>query len=154
MMKSYGAVTISGYIKNFPPNVQTKLKKLREVIKSAAPGATETISYRMPTFKLKGNLVHFAAYEKHIGFYPTPSAIKAFKRELSGYATSKGAIQFPLSGGIPHDLVKRIVQFRVMEKTGMTKGIITTCSRGHKFYKSAKVPSCPICWPGKYKKKT
>ena len=87
---------IDDYIATFPKNVQHTLRELRSVIKESAPEAEETISYGMPTFKLNGNLVHFAAYEKHIGFYPTPSAILAFKEELSIYKQSKGGVQFPI----------------------------------------------------------
>jgi uncharacterized protein YdhG (YjbR/CyaY superfamily) len=115
--------TIDEYIANFPEEVQGKLKKLRETIQKAAPDAVEKISYQMPTFALHGNLVHFAAYKKHIGFYPTPSGIEKFKQELSGYKSSKGAVQFPLDQPIPYDLVRQIVTFRVREnlERGATK---------------------------------
>lgn len=106
---------IDDYISTFPQNIQEILQKLRKTISKAAPNAEETISYQMPTFKLKRNLVHFAAYKNHIGFYPTPSAIEAFKKELSSYETSKGTIKFPLNKPIPFDLVKRIVEFRLRE---------------------------------------
>lgn len=107
--------TIDEYIATFPKNVQVILEKLKQVIRDSAPEAKEAISYQMPTFKLKGNLVHFAAYKKHIGLYPTPSAIETFKEELSDYETSKGAIRFPLDKPLPFDLIKRIVKFRVEE---------------------------------------
>ncbi len=107
--------TIDAYIAGFPPDVQTKLKELRAVIKTAAPEAGEKISYQMPTFTLKGNLVHFAAYKNHIGFYPTPSGIEKFKKELSIYESSKGTVRFPLDKPIPYDLISRIVVFRVQE---------------------------------------
>lgn len=107
--------TIDEYIAGFPANVQAILQKLRQVIKAAAPAAQEAISYRMPTFKLKGNLVHFAAYQKHIGFYPTPSAIEAFKKELAAYEFSKGAIRFPIDQPLPFTLVEKMVKFRVDE---------------------------------------
>jgi len=103
------------YIATFPKDVQSVMEKLRKAIKEEAPKATETISYQMPTFKLNGNLVHFAAYKKHIGFYPTPSAIEAFREKLSSYKTSKGAIQFPLDKSLPIDLVKEMVRFRVKQ---------------------------------------
>jgi len=106
---------IDEYIHMFPEDVQDKLRKIRELIKEAAPDAKEAISYGIPTFKLNGNLVHFAAYEKHIGFYPTPSGIEAFRKELSKYNMSKGAVQFPIDDEIPYDLVRRIVLFRVGE---------------------------------------
>lgn len=93
------------------------MTELREVVKKAAPEAVETIKYKMPTFYLSGNLVHFAAYKNHIGFYPTPSGITAFKKELTKYVTSKGAIQFPINQHLPFDLIKRIVEFRVNENS-------------------------------------
>jgi len=108
--------TIDEYISTFPEDVQHILQELRQAVKEAAPQAEEAISYQMPTFKLNGNLVHFAAYKKHIGFYPTPSGIEAFKEELAPYESSKGAVQFPLDKPIPFDLVSKIVHFRVMEQ--------------------------------------
>jgi len=108
---------IDEYISGFPEDIQVKLSKLKQVIKEAAPNAKETISYRMPTFTLNGNLVHFAALKHHIGFYPTPSAISAFEKQLSPYKTSKGAVQFPHDKPIPFELVKKIVKFRVMENS-------------------------------------
>lgn len=107
--------TIDEYIATFPKNVQTIMEKMRKAIKEEAPQATEAIRYQMPTFKLNGNLVHFAAYKKHIGFYPAPSAIEAFREKLSSYKTSKGAIQFPIDKSLPIDLVKGIVRYRVKE---------------------------------------
>ena len=107
--------TVDEYIRTFPKNVQVILQSLRQTIKEVAPDAVETISYQIPTFKLNGNLVHFAAYKNHIGFYPTSSAIYAFKGQLSQYKISKGTVQFPLEKPIPFDLVKKMVAFRVME---------------------------------------
>ena len=106
---------IDEYIQSFPPAIQKILEQLREIIHENAPGAEETISYGIPTFKLNGNLVHFAAFEHHIGFYPTPSGIEVFEKELAPYKHAKGSVQFPLEKQIPYDLVKRIVQFRVKE---------------------------------------
>jgi len=106
---------IDEYIALFPPDVQKKLNELRATIKAAAPAAKEKISYQMPTFELEGNLVHFAAYKKHIGFYPTPSGIDKFKNELSAYEGAKGSVQFPLDRPIPFDLVSKIVVFRAKE---------------------------------------
>jgi uncharacterized protein YdhG (YjbR/CyaY superfamily) len=111
----YDFQTIDEYIAAFPAEVQQKLNELRQVIKAAAPQAGEKISYRMPTFTLEGNLVHFAAYKKHIGFYPASSGIAHFQQELSAYKTSKGAVQFPVDQPIPYDLVRRMVAFRVQE---------------------------------------
>lgn len=107
--------TIDEYIATFPENVQDILQEIRKVIRGAAPDAEEAISYGMPTFKLNGNLVHFAAYEKHIGFYPAPSGIEAFKEELSTYKGGKGSVQFPIDKPLPLDLVEKIVIFRVEE---------------------------------------
>jgi uncharacterized protein YdhG (YjbR/CyaY superfamily) len=107
--------SIDGYIADFPPDVQDILEEMRRTIREAAPDAEEAISYQMPTFKLNGNLVHFAAYKKHIGFYPTPSGVEAFRDELSAYKVSKGAIQFPIGQPMPLDLVRRIVEYRVEE---------------------------------------
>lgn len=107
--------TIDEYIAVFPDDVQLILQQIRQTIHEAAPEAQETISYQMPTFKLHGNLVHFAAFKKHIGFYPVPSGIEAFKDELAAYAGGKGSVQFPLSEPIPYDLIRRIVTFRVAE---------------------------------------
>jgi uncharacterized protein YdhG (YjbR/CyaY superfamily) len=110
--------TIDEYITQFPREIQDLLQAVRRTIKESAPQAQETISYRIPTFKLNGNLVHFAAFKDHIGFFPTSSAIVAFKEELSGYKISKGTIQFPLDKPIPLDLVRKIVIFRVQENLG------------------------------------
>jgi uncharacterized protein YdhG (YjbR/CyaY superfamily) len=107
--------TVDDYIAMFPLDIQSKLKKLRAVIKAAAPGAEEAIKYQMPTFVLKGNLVHFAAFKNHIGFYPVPSGIENFRKELSAYKMSKGAVQFPLDKPIPYEVVTKIVKFRVKE---------------------------------------
>jgi uncharacterized protein YdhG (YjbR/CyaY superfamily) len=108
--------TIDEYIETFPEDVQSILQKMRQTIRDAAPGAVEAISYQMPTFKLNGrNLVHFAAFKSHIGFYPIPSGIEAFKEELSPYRQGKGSVQFPLDKPIPYGLVERIVKYRVKE---------------------------------------
>jgi uncharacterized protein YdhG (YjbR/CyaY superfamily) len=107
--------SIDGYIAGFPPEVQAILEQIRLTVAQAAPGATEKISYQMPTFFLNGNLVHFAAYKNHIGFYPVPTGIEAFKSELSAYKGAKGSVQFPLDKPIPFDLIARIVKFRVAD---------------------------------------
>ncbi|HBG33740.1 MAG TPA: hypothetical protein DEG42_04640 [Acholeplasmataceae bacterium] len=103
------------YIAQFPQSVQDKLNALRKCIQQAAPEAFEKISYQMPTFDLHGNLVHFAAFQNHIGFYPGSSGVEAFTSKLTAYHTSKGAIQFPIQQDIPFDLVKDIVMYRVKE---------------------------------------
>ena len=106
---------IDQYIAGFPPEVQQTLEKLRTAIRKAAPEAEEAIKYRMPTFVLNGNLLHFAAYRNHIGFYPTPSGVEAFKDELSRYKSAKGSVQFPIDQPLPFSLVEKIVEFRVKE---------------------------------------
>lgn len=107
--------TIDEYVAQFPADIQKILQEIRAVIKSAAPQAQEKISYQMPTFFLEGNLVHFAAFKNHIGFYPVPSGIEQFKAELSAYKGAKGSVQFPLDKPMPYDLIRRIVEFRVQE---------------------------------------
>ncbi|GIP46203.1 hypothetical protein J45TS6_46620 [Paenibacillus sp. J45TS6] len=107
--------SVDEYISQFPAEIQEILQKLRKVIKEAAPHAVEKISYQMPTFALSGNLVHYAAFKNHIGFYPAPSGIEAFKEELSGYKGAKGSVQFPLNQELPYELISRIVQFRAAE---------------------------------------
>jgi len=112
---------IDSYILNFPLETQKILEKIRETIHMAAPEAKETISYGIPTFTLYGNLIHFAAYEKHIGLYPGASGIEAFKEELSGYEVSKGTVRFPINEKIPFALITKIVHFRVLQNTEKTK---------------------------------
>jgi uncharacterized protein YdhG (YjbR/CyaY superfamily) len=107
--------TIEDYIAQYPGDVQRILKKLRQTIREAAPEAQEVISYRIPTFRLNGNLVHFGAFKDHIGFFPTSSARENFDKELSKYEGGRGTIKFPLDEPIPYDLVRKIVKFRVKE---------------------------------------
>lgn len=107
---AYGS--IDEYISTFSPEIQEKLQMIRQVIREAAPAAKEKISYQMPTFVLHGNLVHFAAFKHHIGFYPAPKGIEAFEEELAPYRTSKGTLQFPFDRPIPYDLIRKIVMFR------------------------------------------
>lgn len=113
--------TIDEYIQQFPADIQDILKQIRQVIKEAAPEAEEKISYQMPCFYLNGNLVYFAAFKKHIGFYPTPNGIEEFKEELSHYKGAKGSVQFPLNQPMPLDLIRRIVEFRVAVNLSLTK---------------------------------
>lgn len=108
-------LNIDAYITGFPLDIQEILHKIRLVIREAAPDAQETIKYRMPTFTLNGNLVHFAAFKRHIGFYPTPTGTEKFREELSGYQGAKGSVRFPLDQPIPYDLISQIVRFRVQE---------------------------------------
>jgi uncharacterized protein YdhG (YjbR/CyaY superfamily) len=115
MESTKGFRTIDEYIASLPKEQQEVLQALRQAIREAAPEAEEAISYQMPAFKQKGVLVWFAAFKKHIGFYPKTSAIEVFKKELSGYEVSKGTIRFPLDQPVPFDLVKKIVTYRVKE---------------------------------------
>ena len=112
---------IDEYIAAFPHDVQEVLKKIRMAIRKAAPDAEETIKYQMPTFTLNGNLVHFAAFKKHIGFYPVPTGIEKFKKELSVYEGGKGSVRFPLDKPIPFGLISKMVKFRVKENVARAK---------------------------------
>jgi uncharacterized protein YdhG (YjbR/CyaY superfamily) len=116
MSMGTAADSIDAYIAGFPAETQQALSQMRAIISSAAPGATERISYSMPTFDLNGrHLVHFAGFAKHVGFYPIPTGIQAFKDELAPYKQGKGSVQFPLGQPLPADLIRRIVEFRVAE---------------------------------------
>ncbi len=113
------ATSIDAYIAEFPPETQRVLQEVRAVIRQAAPDATETISYAMPTFDLNGrHLVHFAGYAKHLGLYPTPSGTEAFEEDFKPYKRGKGSVQFPLDRPMPLELIRRIVEFRVEKVTG------------------------------------
>lgn len=112
---------IDEYIANFPKDVQEILQKVRQTIREAAPDAQEKINYGIPTFTLNGNLVHFAGFKNHIGYYPTPSGIEKFKKELSKYEGAKGSVQFPLDQPIPYDLISKITKFRVKEQLAKVK---------------------------------
>lgn len=119
-MKTDSPASIDEYIAAFPPAIQEILQRIRQVIREEAPQAQETIRYQMPTFRLNGNLVHFAAFQHHIGFYPTPTGIAEFERDLAAYKGGKGSVQFPLDQPIPYDLIRRIVRFRVAESQAKT----------------------------------
>jgi uncharacterized protein YdhG (YjbR/CyaY superfamily) len=113
------ATSIDDYIREFSPETQRVLQEIRALIRAAAPDATETISYAIPTFDLDGrHLVHFAGYERHVGFYPTASGVAAFRDELKAYKSAKGSVQFPLAEPLPAHLIRRIVRFRVEETRG------------------------------------
>lgn len=107
--------TIGEYISTYPEGVQEILEKVRQTIQKAVPDAKEVISYQMPTFRLNGILVHFAAFKNHIGFYPTPSGIEAFENELSPYEGGKGSVKFPLDKPIPYALISEIATYRAKE---------------------------------------
>ncbi len=106
---------VDEYIEQFPPEIRELLDQMRKTIRETAPNAEETISYAIPSYKLNGMLVHFAAFSKHIGFYPGAGGIAEFADELAGYKTSKGTVQFPFTRPLPLDLIKRIVKFRVKQ---------------------------------------
>ncbi len=110
--------SIDEYIAGFPPDIREILERIRLTIREAAPRAEEAISYQMPTFRLHGNLVHFAAFKNHIGFYPTPTGTEEFQKQLSAYKGGKGSVRFPLDQPIPFDLIGEIVKFRVEENLG------------------------------------
>jgi uncharacterized protein YdhG (YjbR/CyaY superfamily) len=121
-MKNSLAENIDEYISDFPKDVQRMLKEMRSIIRKVAPKAEEAIRYAMPTFRLNDrNLVHFAAYKNHIGFYPTPGGIQAFKKELAAYKGSKGAVQFPIGDPLPRALIGSIVKLRVKESMEKVK---------------------------------
>ena len=124
MKKKPTSKEVDKYIAGFPEDIQEVLNKVRATIRESAPDAEETINYGIPTFTLMGNLVHFAAFKNHIGFYPTPSGIEKFKKELSVYAGAKGSVKFPLDKPIPYALISKIVKFRVKEnlERAETKG--------------------------------
>jgi uncharacterized protein YdhG (YjbR/CyaY superfamily) len=115
--RSTAPANIDEYIARFPAEIQEILEKVRAAIKAAAPEATEKISYQMPTFYLNGNLVHFAAFTKHIGLYPTPSGVEEFQDALAPYVKAKGSIQFPLGKPIPYDLISQIAAYRAQENS-------------------------------------
>ncbi|HEY3343694.1 MAG TPA: DUF1801 domain-containing protein [Anaerolineaceae bacterium] len=106
---------IDEYIAKYPDDIRVILEKIRMTIKNAAPEAKETIKYEMPTFTLDGNLVYFAAFKEHIGFYPPPTGLEKYQAEISAYAGPKGSLKFPLDRPIPYDLIHEIVTFRVKE---------------------------------------
>jgi uncharacterized protein YdhG (YjbR/CyaY superfamily) len=118
---STSPANIDEYIAGFPEDIQVILQKIRKMVHTAAPEAQEKISYQMPTFFLEGNLVHFAAFKNHIGFYPTPSGTEKFKKEISAYQAAKGSIQFPLDEPMPYELITRIVEFRMKENLAKAK---------------------------------
>lgn len=114
-MKQEKPTTISAYIAGFPKPVQQLLQQIRKTIQEAAPDATEAIKYGIPTFVLNGNLAHFAAFNSHIGFYPTPTGIEAFSKDLAKYHTGKGSIQFPLDQPMPLNLITKMVRWRAKQ---------------------------------------
>jgi len=147
-MKKY--ISVDEYINLQEPIQKKLLIQLRACIKKAAPDALEHIGYNMPAYTLNGVLAYFAAYKNHIGFYPSTSPLLHFKKELTPYKHSKGAVQFALDKTLPLDLITKMVKFRaqeILEKNSAkkTKGILKTCKKGHQFYKSSSCPTCPVC---------
>lgn len=138
---------VDKYISGFPKDTQVVLQQIRTLIRNAAVDATETMSYGIPTFVLNGNLVHFAGYKNHIGFYPGPSGIEHFAKEITAYKNSKGAIQFPLNEPLPEKLITKIVTYRVTQNILKlaAKSKVRTCKNGHPFTKTSDCPTCPIC---------
>lgn len=142
---------IDRFIAQFPMATQKIMNKVRATIQKAAPEATETISYGIPTFQLHGNLVHFSAYEHHIGFYPGAAGIAQFQKEIANYKSAKGSVQFPLNAPIPYDLITKITLFRVEQNKNKValkskkKSHLKTCANGHQFTKTSDCPTCPIC---------
>jgi uncharacterized protein YdhG (YjbR/CyaY superfamily) len=138
---------VDKYISGFPKDTQVVLQQMRTLIRNAAVDATETMSYGIPTFVLNGNLVHFAGYKNHIGFYPGPSGVEHFAKEIKAYKNSKGAIQFPLNEPLPEKLITKIVTYRVTQNILKlaTKSKVRTCKNGHPFTKTSDCPTCPIC---------
>jgi uncharacterized protein (DUF1697 family)/uncharacterized protein YdhG (YjbR/CyaY superfamily) len=136
---------IDRYIASQPEATRVILEKVRSIIRDAAPDAEETICYQIPTFRYNGNLVHFAAFKKHIGFFPTPSGIAAFKEELSPYKHAKGSVQFPLDQPVPYELIGRIVAFRVKENAekGLTRFVALL--RGVNVGGNNQVPMPALC---------
>lgn len=114
--------SIDAYIATFPADIRAMLEEIRQTIRQIAIGAEEKISYRIPTFALHGNLIHFAAFKNHIGVYPGAAAIEQFKQELAGYHTAKGTIQLPLDEPIPTELITRIVRFNVEANSRKARG--------------------------------
>lgn len=146
-MKGVEIKNIDQYIDSFPESTQKLLTRIRKIIAKAAPKATESIKYAMPTFEYFGNLVHFAGYKSHLGFYPAPSGLKAFQEEIDVYPNSKGAVQFPLDKPLPVALITKIVKFRAVENEikAALKKTKKTCPQGHTYYKSSECPTCPVC---------
>lgn len=120
MAQKTGFEKVNDYFTAYPEEVQELLWQARKVIREEAPGAEETISYGIPTFKLNGNLVHYAAFKKHIGFYPAPVGMEQFKKQLSAYVQGKGSVQFPVDKPMPLELIREIVRFRVAQNQAKT----------------------------------
>ncbi len=147
---------VDEYIRRAPEEAQGKLRELRAVIKSAAPGAVESISYGMPGYD-KGRVCWFGLSKRHIGLYIRPPVIARNKKTLAGYKTTKSAVHLPLDKKTPVALIKKLVKARIKLNDEIAnpaeRGKPTICSRGHRFRKSREMPVCPVCWPGRYKQR-
>lgn len=141
------SIEIDNYIKGFPESTRQLLQQMRATISKAAPLAEEKMGYGIPTFFLYGNLVHFAGYQHHIGFYPGADGIANFKEALSKYKNAKGSVQFPIDKPLPLALITKIVLFRAKqnEEKAITKKALRKCANGHSFFKSKDSPTCPVC---------
>lgn len=145
-MKAIPPKTMDEYIAAFPKKTQVLLQQLRKTIRKAAPKAGETINYGIPTFTMEGNLVHFAGYDKHIGFYPGAEGIRVFQKQFTRYKSSKGSVQFPLDEKLPLELVTKIVKFRLEQNTEKAlKKSLRVCKNGHRYHKTSDCPTCPVC---------
>ncbi len=142
---------VDGYIGMAPKGAQAKLRQVRAAIRKAAPKAAESIGYMMPSYD-KGRVCWFGLSKNHVGLYLRPPVIAQHKKELAGYTTTKSAVHLPLDKKMPIALVKKLVRAR-MRLNEEKKGKMTVCSRGHKFLKSKATPVCPVCWPGRYRKR-
>jgi uncharacterized protein YdhG (YjbR/CyaY superfamily) len=153
--------TVPAYLAAAPKDAKAALRQLRAAVRALAPQAEESISYGMPGYKLHGRpLVYYAAFARHVAFFPASGTfLDRFTRELKGYRSGKGTLQFPYGKPLPMALIRKLVKARVTEnvaKAGVgaaKKGVRKTCSRGHVFYKSSDCPVCPACWSGYYRKK-
>lgn len=146
MIAKKTTTAIDLYIAAFPAATQKLLQQVRATIRKAAPDAEEKIGYGIPTFTLHGNLVHFAGYKQHIGFYPGADGIAHFSKEMSAYKQSKGAVQFPLDKALPLALITKITKYRVKQNIEKQKEkTLRTCPKGHQYHKSSDCPTCPIC---------
>ena len=144
-MKTPFASNIDGFIRCFPTSIQKKLDQIRKAVRKMAPQATEAISYGIPTFRLNGVLLHFSAYDTHIGFYPGPGAIDAFGEACKPYRTGKGTLQFSLTGPLPMGLIRDIIRYRIEQQKLKSKKKEIVCAKGHRFIRTSSCRACPKC---------
>ena len=144
-MKTPVARDIDDFISAFPAAIRKKLTQLRRAVQKIAPDAEEAICYGIPTFRLNGNMLHFAAYPTHIGFYPGPGGINAFAEECAPYRTGKGTLQFRLDKPLPMSLLRKIIRFRVMQQELKGRKKVIVCKNGHRFTRTSSCRTCPTC---------